>query len=85
MSISDFSAIPGLVNPLVEPDKFKHFAFVVDGDVGFILRIEDSAHTEGRIACLLSGPQVVEITGSVRSVINGDGWTYDGSTFHPPA
>lgn len=72
-------------NPQSNPDAFRHFAFVVDGDVAHITRFRDIAQFEGQIACFLSNPTIVEITGSNRTEVNLNGWTFDGNSFIPPS
>jgi len=70
------------INPLDNPDEFKHFAFIVDGEVGHISRIQNAQYTERSIACLSSNPTIVEITGDLRTQVMTVGWMYDGETFH---
>lgn len=72
------------ISPTENPDLFKHFAYIVDGDVAHIERYEISSKMMGIIACLQSNPQIIEVTGDLRSQINLGGWTYDGTNFISP-
>lgn len=76
---------PIVNTPMSNPDDYKHFAFVVDGDVGHISRLQIGPVLEGSIACLSSNPTVVEITGDLRTQVNLKGWKYDGNNFIPPS
>lgn len=69
------------LRPSENPDAFRHFAFIVDGEVGHINRIQIAPGLERSIACLSSNPIVVEITGDLRSQVATVGWVYDGTTF----
>jgi hypothetical protein len=59
----------------------KTFAYVVDGEVGFISHIDNSL--EFLVALLSSNPTVVQIPDDLKYDVNYD-WTYDGVTFNPP-
>lgn len=59
------------------------FAFVVDGEVGFIVgfRPEEvgAQNAERNVACLRSEPQIIEIPEGADVSL---GWKYDGTSFH---
>ena len=71
------------INPANNPDSYKHFAFIVDGEVGHVTRFVVHETYERSIACLSSNPTVVEITGEMRGLVGMNGWSYDGTTFVP--
>lgn len=72
------------VNPTSNPEAFKHFAFIVDGEVGHISRFQIGPVFEQSIACLSSSPVIVEITGDDITRVTMHGWTHDGTNFIPP-
>lgn len=58
------------------------FNFINDGVVNYTMDFSDSPVYQRCAACLRSNPVIMEVpdTNPVRS-----GWTYDGTTFNPPA
>lgn len=67
------------------PDDYKFFAYVVDGEVGHVHIFQVHERSERIIACMQSQPTVVEITGDLRGQVNpSTGWRYDGINFIPP-
>jgi hypothetical protein len=77
------------ITPSSNPDMFRYFAFIVDGEVGFRVAVTNHEDFAPSIACLLSNPTIVELTGMDVSQVkaawrNHAGSTYDGQNFHPP-
>jgi hypothetical protein len=66
-------------NPL-EPVKW--YAFVINGEVVWMQTV--SVSLEYLVAVMSSSPQVIEIPEPLMGQVLS-GWTYDGTTFHPPA
>lgn len=67
----------------------RYFAMIADSDVFGVITFEDSPseNVDGpRLAAgLSSSPVIVELTDeSVRTLVRA-GWTWDGTTFYPPA
>lgn len=60
------------------------FAFVVDGEVGFVLNLNvegvGSEIAERNTACLRSNPEIVEIP---EGTVASSGWKYDETGFRP--
>lgn len=63
----------------------KIFAFLVEGEVfmKFIMDTETNVKAPMWVAGMQSNPTVVDITDIPENVDYG--WTYDGTTFTPPA
>lgn len=61
--------------------EYKVFAFVVDGEVAWIHRVD--TRVEHAIAVMSSNPVVVPIPDELVPDINF-GWTYNGVSFDPP-
>lgn len=72
-------------NPTNNPELFKHYAFVIDGDVVWkhaILAGEDYAMLN---AIYSSSPQIVAIPDElITSIGVYQGWTYNGTSFIAP-
>jgi hypothetical protein len=61
--------------------EFRKFAFVVDGEVAWVHSMP--ADIERGVACFLSNPTIVEVTGEVKDAVFSYGWKYDGENFFP--
>ena len=72
-------------NPRENPDLFRYFVFVVDGEVGHLAIFQNSPEFERATACLLSNPTIIELTGEDRINVDPRGWTFDGTNFIPPS
>lgn len=62
--------------------EYKVFAFVVGTDVAWITKVD--TRVEQAIAAMSSNPTVVVVPDEFVSEV-GYNWSYDGSTFTPPA
>jgi hypothetical protein len=76
--------------PSVPADNIKKLAYVIDGKV-----VQTLSTDERMWAIILSNPTIVDITGitfpdiqteeGTAQVVIGQDWSYDGTTFTPPA
>lgn len=64
-----------------EQTEFRKFAFIVDGEVGWVHSMP--AFVDRGIACFLSNPVIVEVTGDMKDLVSAYGWKYDGESFYP--
>ena len=74
------SALPSTTT---NPERFKAFAFIVDGEVAHREIYLLSVGSEGAMAALLSDPKVVEIPMDIVYSVS-IGHTYANSVFSPP-
>lgn len=73
------------IRPTSSPELFKHYAFVIDGDVVWKHSILASADFEMLNAIYSSSPEVVLIPDELNASIGVyEGWTYNGTDFIAP-
>ena len=66
----------------IDPNTLVSFAFVVEGDVGFCIRIPPNA--ENALIALNSQPQIIQVPAELLTSV-GFGWTYVDGQFIPPS
>ncbi len=72
------------ITPVTNPEAFNHYMFVIDGEVVWKESIEKHEQMEMINAVFDSNPTIVKCPDELATEIQF-GWTYDGTTFSPPA
>lgn len=72
------------MNPNSNPEEFNHYLFIIDGEVVWRHSVGKNSEMDMVNAIFSSDPKIVKAPDEIAGDIQF-GWTYDGTTFNPPA